>query len=536
MKKRLVSMLLCVLLAFCGGGIVGCKNNGRDYDPDNFITPDDPLYETGQIVKDKITVRMFVPRHALHGDWNQMRLFTEMEKITNIHVEFVQASESTYAEMKNANFEDGNKNIDAYMYWNTVSEQIMYAQYGMIAELGPLMEQYAPNYNKVRAQYPEIDKLTTLSDGKIYTFAKVNTVPRDLTFKQFINKQWLEALDLDMPTTTEELKTVLRAFKTQDPNGDGFQNEIPLSSKNLYQTRNFLMSAFGYVSTGIEVDYDTNTIVYVPSTDNYYQYLKYANELFNEGLLDNNVFTMSEDRDLAAKGSQGIVGSFDHAAAYLIVGNALDDQYTAIPPLTSAYSNKKMWLGFDDIVTQQFVVTADTPYKRELVRWFDFLYSDQGKILQAFGLEGTDWSWDNAEQTSWTFHVPEGMDIEAYRGTLTPAVGLEPPAFWDKEFVLKDSTKQIRNINKAVDDAGYMAYLKRPVPQLRFTDDESAELSTIKTDLDNLVTGYETKFISAKSFTRADFDDFVKKLKQAKYERYVEIYQTAYNRYASDRT
>ena len=32
-----------------------------------------------------------------------------------------------------------------------------------------------------------------------------------------------------MPTTTEELKEVLIAFKTDDPNGNGKADEIPLS-------------------------------------------------------------------------------------------------------------------------------------------------------------------------------------------------------------------------------------------------------------------------------------------------------------------
>ena len=34
---------------------------------------------------------------------------------------------------------------------------------------------------------------------------------------------------LDMPTNTEELKDVLKAFKTQDPNGNGKADEIPMS-------------------------------------------------------------------------------------------------------------------------------------------------------------------------------------------------------------------------------------------------------------------------------------------------------------------
>ena len=45
-----------------------------------------------------------------------------------------------------------------------------------------------------------------------------------------MNSDWLETLGLEQPTTPEELRTVLEAFKTQDPNGNGKADEIPLSA------------------------------------------------------------------------------------------------------------------------------------------------------------------------------------------------------------------------------------------------------------------------------------------------------------------
>ena len=44
-----------------------------------------------------------------------------------------------------------------------------------------------------------------------------------------IYQPWLDALNLEMPETTEELYNVLVAFKTQDPNGNGEADEIPMS-------------------------------------------------------------------------------------------------------------------------------------------------------------------------------------------------------------------------------------------------------------------------------------------------------------------
>ena len=45
----------------------------------------------------------------------------------------------------------------------------------------------------------------------------------------WINKAWLDELGLEMPETTEDLKTVLKAFKENDLNKNGKNDEIPLS-------------------------------------------------------------------------------------------------------------------------------------------------------------------------------------------------------------------------------------------------------------------------------------------------------------------
>lgn len=511
-------VMMCSMFAGCGG-------NKVSYDPDNFIADT----SNPQIVKEKVTIKMFVPKHALHSAYGDMRLFREMEEITNIHVDFVEANTESYQELRSGAWDDTS--IDAFLFWNTLEEQTAYASAGLIQPIGDLIDLYAPNYKKMMDENPEIEKRTTLGDGKIYSFASINTVPRDLTFKQFINQKWLDALGLDMPTTIEEFYDVLVAFKTQDPNGNGFADEIPLSSVGLNQTRNFLMSAFGYVSTGIEVG-DDGKVVFVPATENYWNYIQFANKLYTEGLLDKDVFSMNADKDLAQKGSQNILGCFDGGAAYLIVGNNLDPDYTGVPALTSAVNDKQMWLGFgNEISPDTIVIKSTSPYQKEIVRWMDFFYTELGTQLESFGKEGVDWTWDNEEHTSWTFNVPEGMDIEEYRGTITPNVGLGTIPYWCGDFVLKDSTPQVQNINKAVEEAGYMDYLKVPYPSVTFTADESVELSTLQTDLNNLVESQEASLIAKKNLTREDFDKFQSSLKDARVARYVEIYQAAYDRY-----
>ena len=225
-----------------------------------------------------------------------MKLFKKMEEITNIHIEWEYGSTQKYSEKRAGQWASKNQ-VDAFFLWNDTDEVNKYGKSGTIYDLTDYIEQYAPNYSQILNSNPEYKKIATMEDGKMYSTLSINDVPRDQTFKQFINRKWLDALNLEMPTNTDELYQVLKSFKENDPNGNGIPDEIPLSSASLNQTRLFLMSAFGYVSTGYEVK-DGN-MIFVPTTNNYRSYLEYTARLFSEGLLDNNTFSMDE-RDLVA--------------------------------------------------------------------------------------------------------------------------------------------------------------------------------------------------------------------------------------------
>jgi putative aldouronate transport system substrate-binding protein len=519
MKKIIIALNLLVISLF----IFGCNDNETTiYNDDNFNVAGD------KIVDDKITLRFFAPLHPLHDSegFNSMKLFEKMEEITNIHIEWIYGPTATYDEKRALALQD-YENIDAFFLWNSLDEQVEMAELGVIRPIDDLLSVYSPNYYNILESNPEYRKISTLDDGHIYSTVVINDVPRDQTFKQYINTEWLDNLGLDMPETIEEYYDILKAFKNDDPNQNGIPDEIPLSSAKLYQTRNFLMSAFGYVSTGIEVEGED--VIYVPSTDNYREYLELTHRLYSEGLLDNSTYTMSNS-DLAAKGY--LVGSFDSAAAYLVAGVENNSSYEAINPLTSEINSEKMWLGFNSSTPSGIMITENSEYYKEILRWIDYLYSEEGIMLQAFGEEGTDFTWDDEAETSFTFNVPSDMNMESFRGTLTPSVGLGSIAFWSKDFVLKDNNELTTSINQSVDNAGYLDYLKIPYPQAIFTEAETNQVAIILTDLSVYMQIFEEKMVTGKTeLTNATWQEHLDNLDQLGFQDLIDVYQAAYDRY-----
>lgn len=143
------------------------------------------------------------------------------------------------------------------------------------------------------------------SDGHIYVVAKWDYyLPNMYAWRAWINQTWLDNLGLKAPTTIDELTDVLKAFRDNDPNGNGIQDEVPMSGGDMSSlTSNcnpftWLQNMFIY--------FDTTGNGYLPLSqtngkfdvsydkDEYREFLKYANMLVSEGLLDKAAFTQTQ--------------------------------------------------------------------------------------------------------------------------------------------------------------------------------------------------------------------------------------------------
>jgi putative aldouronate transport system substrate-binding protein len=111
------------------------------------------------------------------------------------------------------------------------SQQALYGAQGLFLPLNDLIEQHAPNLKRAFEIYPGMRETLTASDGNIYGMLTLEDCYHcSMSQKLWIYQPWLDALGLEMPTTTDEFEQVLLAFKEQDPNGNGQADEIPLST------------------------------------------------------------------------------------------------------------------------------------------------------------------------------------------------------------------------------------------------------------------------------------------------------------------
>lgn len=596
MKKSLVSLLLSFVL-LCGlFAAVGCGNK-ENYNPDNFLTAEEAaaLGTPNRIVREEITLDVFVMKSAMNPKFSTMKMFTCLSEETGLKFNFIEADTSAYSTIRNGLWENAKDLPDLFLFNNHIGEQIQYGALGAIAafnddsytvnglKVGNLIDNYMPTYKKLLSENFGIQtdtvasEVATMEDGKMYSVLCVNDVARDLTFKMFLNEAWLTNLKSaytpatslkslmdqfkkqnsslskvgevtsyatvgDLPETAEEIQTleqyldILRVFKVCDPNQNGKADEIPVTSKSMDYLRNFLLAAYGYVTPGVELTASASDLVYVPTTEAYRNYLATAKKMMDEGLMDAETFSISTDSQMYRKGAEGRLGSFVSAAAYIAVGMEHESEYTTFGPLTSAaYTGTPLQWGFNNFSATGAVIPSNSMKAREVARLLDIMYGEVGTQLIAYGVEGEDWTWDDEEKTSWTFHVPEDWTgtQEEYRATITPNVGTASALYWSNDFVGKMNDTIITALNRMSER--YVPYLKRPVPEaLKLSIKEYATVATKSATVDPQLLTCEVEFIRGEGrdpAKDADWQKFVTDIKAYGADDLIKCYRAAYQRY-----
>ena len=128
-----------------------------------------------------------------------------------------------------------------------------------------------------------------------------------------IRKDWLDNLGLDMPTTQEEFVEVLRAFKNDDPNGNGVADEIPTGGRAEARWMGQLFGQYGIAMWEGYPQWDIydGELTYSAVTKNMRDCLEWMSGLYAEGLLDPETF-LNDKAAWDGKINSGVVGIWEH--------------------------------------------------------------------------------------------------------------------------------------------------------------------------------------------------------------------------------
>lgn len=254
----------------------------------------------------------------------------------------------------------------------------------------------------------EIRNKLVMYNGKMYGLADPGALPH--TDGLVIRKDWLDKLGLKPPTTTAEFLEVAKAFTEQDPDGNGKADtygfgafiETPgLFSIGLGPRFEFLYGAFGVPGTWNVASAESFGLnVRNPK---YQEATAYIKSLVDAKVIDPDWPTLKKD-EFRARWKQGRYGMMlENFAALSTKANYKDfdanfpeGEWMVIPPpkgpdgLSSeglVYRSARIYA-----VSQRAVDAGKTEAVARLLEW---MASDEGYYLLAFGQEGVNYKRDD---------------------------------------------------------------------------------------------------------------------------------------------
>lgn len=341
------------------------------------------------IVDEKVTFTIAVEQMSSLKSAAEKACVIDTEEATNVHIEWIEIPTSGWSEKINIMFSTDSLpdaiigNID------------MTRNYEQLVALDDYLEEYAPNvtaFFDTRDDYPQALRAP---DGKIRALPNGDETSANMIDSLFwINQNWLDRLSLDMPETPEELKEVLIAFRDQDPNGDGLQNEIPFTFQDAWgwaRSIENLFGAFGVLENDDHVFTRDGEVIFSAREQGYYDTLIYLNDLYREGLIDKDDFTLSSDQ-YAARGASGdilgLVAGYRSSDA-----GVYDTEAYQVLPILKQEDGSQM-VGINNVTkTGGFVITQSCKNPEILVRWYDYINSSLELALEwGRGAEGVAWN------------------------------------------------------------------------------------------------------------------------------------------------
>ena len=547
--KKALTILLALaltltLLAGCGGSGGGGDNATTAGDGEAADTAkagdDSGINAEGYpIVNDKITFKMMGAKHPIHGEWKDMVFFKEMEKLTNIAFDFDTPTLEAFEEKKNLALNGGTYADVLFGALLTRDQQVKYGTQGILIPLEEYVDQYCPNLSKLFNDYPEVKQSVTAPDGHIYALPQYTVAPIAMTPSGWVNAKWLKAMgktSADLPKNTDELYTFLTEMKNSDANGNNKADEIPLSfgddqnkGDSIYTN---LMPSFGIPSRDFYVD-DNGKIQHGMQHKNVKEFFQYVNKLWKEKLIDNDAFSQGQT-DMTAKGANNLIGVAFHAIPTVIWGAMTNEEaaeYPVLSALSSPVSSKPMIQQSNSGIQHgTFAITDKCDNVPAVMRWVDYLYSEEGSLLIHYGPEGLAYK-VNADGVYEQILPTDGRSYEERRGgDITPDCGIPCPKFVraKTEGNWSDPLQQTRV--KQVDEKIW-PYACLPLPDLFLTAEEQEKIDILTTDLSKYVREAGAKLITGE-MSIDKYDEVLAGLEKMKISDAIAIYQTAYDRWA----
>lgn len=486
---------------------------------------------------EKVTLDVF--QYVLENqqvDFENLWFFQELEKKTNIHIDWELVKDGDWKTRVNLMFASTDW-PDLIVRGDVDIEEYGVTQ-GILLPLDELIEAHMPNYysrlgmNNANASIPA-------SDGKTYYVGNLTAQNVNHDGNHYINKSWLDKLGLSVPSTIEELTEVLRAFRDQDPNGNGEKDEIPFSAADLiHQTQgvythfaNFGVPLQRFVYASID---ENDKVVFPGYLPGFRAALEWLNLCYSEGLLDPESIT----QDSNVWGTKMNGGQVGYTTYLRLINTALQpeiaEQFVSILPPASEFGVAVP--AILEVPAFGAALTVSNEHVEDSLRWLDaqfetetMMVSVNGPIQPGGPIEPT--MVINAAGKYEIKYIPENNGlyqyVPVYHGQF-----FAPGDYYFEIYEMPPHRVERYESSKAYAEAGVLEhksfeYLSK---LSKMNSEDAIEATRLFNEIEKFMQESIAGFIT-NGVTDASWQTFLDTAKAVGVERYVELYQSAYDNY-----
>ena len=412
MKRKVVSLML--VSAMVAGMLAGCgsdsgSSKGGSSTETGSAAEASSSGETADDADDKSPITFeYFNADGKNGNWDNpvAKAITEATGVT-LDVSYPVASQG-----------DAKEDI-ALMIANDEYPDMIYAkgsatdlyQAGALIDMTDLIEIYGPNIKKMYGA--EMEKLKwSQDDPGIYQLSYAGVNQKTLTTGGSCQIQWaaLKENDYKYPKTLDEYEKMIKSYLAAHPKTEDGLDMIGITmSASDWHWMITLGNPAGLIAdaspdNGQWIIDDEYNVHYKHVTDEEKEYFKWLCRMYNEGILDPNFATQTDDDYIAKVASGRVVAITDaewhysQCEATLVADGKVDQTYVGLPVTLREDQVEKALLYQGTTVGWGIGITKSCEDPVRAIKFLDYLCSDEGQILYHWGIEGENYFLDDDGQ------------------------------------------------------------------------------------------------------------------------------------------
>ncbi len=399
----------------------------------------------------------------------------------------------------------------------------------IITDLAPYLEEYAPDYMNYILQDEEVELATHTDAGYVPSFCGINDNARSVNGGLIIRTDYLDAVNMEMPSTYDEMEEVLTAFK----------NELNVPAPYWSNPAGYVIEmTAGYdVGTGFYVQ--DGVVKYGFYEDGFYDYLTMMNRWYENGLLYSDFASQSQDQqfppsDMVNNSEVGVwFNSLNEMSAYS-ADTANDPNFTIaglyVPAAEEGATTHFSTLTAKVDTTGGNFISTNCKDIELAMAWCNYWYTEDGTLMANYGIQGETWEYDENGDPKFTDMVVNNPDMPfdfaisvfcEFNGGGYYILNAKTDSNYT-EVQLEARANWLTNSDDLYNYPGYAA----------LNANESSVYGERIGDIETYFEEMSLKFITgAEPLTEESWETYKAALDSFGLQECVEVYQSAYDRY-----